>query len=87
MDYVVKNTSTNIDWKSENNSYECSSLSAGKEIPFVIKREGSLPWAQGGQPLDPQTDSVHTLTPYVFKAYLIIITFPSMLRSPPVFQP
>jgi len=56
MEYVLNCTSTNIDWKSENHSYECASLSAGKEIPFLIKREDSLPWSQGGPPLDPQTE-------------------------------
>jgi len=56
MNYVLKCTSTNIDWKSENLSYECASLSVGKEIPFLIKRESSLPWSQGGPPLDPQTE-------------------------------
>jgi len=43
MDYVLKCTSTNTDWKSENHSYECASLSAGKEIAFLIKCVGSLP--------------------------------------------
>jgi len=56
MDYVLKCTSTNIDWKGENHSYECATLSTGKEFAFLIKCEGSLPWSQGGPPLDPQTE-------------------------------
>jgi len=65
MDYVLKCTSTKIDWKSENHSYECASLSAGKEIAFLIKREGSLPWSQGGPPLDPQTEP-DTFSPHPY---------------------
>jgi hypothetical protein len=63
MDYVLKCTSTNTDWKSENHSNECASLSASKEIPFLIKREDSSPWSQGGPPLDPQTE------PYSFSPH------------------